>query len=49
MSNDYLFVRLVDGYVVVGMALLVNKNELQSLKDGLPRIYLKMWTLLSGR
>ena len=33
-----MFVRSVDGYVVVGMALLVNKNELQSLKDGFPRI-----------
>ena len=32
-----MFVRSVDGYVVVGMALLVNKNELQSLKDGFPR------------
>ena len=28
MSNDCLFVRLVDGYVVVGMTLLSIKNEL---------------------
>ena len=38
MSDDCMSVRLVDGYVVVGMALLVNKNELQSVKGGFPRL-----------
>ena len=33
-----VFVRSVDGCVVVGMALVVNKNELQSLKGGFPWI-----------
>ena len=33
-----MFVRSLDGCVVVGMGLVVNKNELQSLKGGFPWI-----------
>ena len=31
-----VFVHSLDGCVVVGMGLVVNKNEVQSLKGGFP-------------
>ena len=46
MSNDCLFVRLVDGYVVVGMTPLSIKTNYYFLSMS---IYSKMWTVLGGR
>ena len=46
MSYDCMSVRLVDGYVVVGMTPLSIKTNYYFLSM---RIYSKMWTVLGGR